>query len=47
MALTYRGAGVDLDDGDRLVELLKPVAAATLRPEVLAGIGEATCEVVS
>ena len=39
MALTYRDAGVDIDEGDRLVELIKPHARATLRPEVLAGIG--------
>jgi phosphoribosylformylglycinamidine cyclo-ligase len=39
MALTYRGAGVDIDEGDRLVELIKPYARPTLRPEVLAGIG--------
>ncbi len=39
MTLTYRGAGVDADEGDRLVERLKPHAARTMRPEVLAGIG--------
>ena len=39
MALTYRDAGVDMDEGDRLVELIKPFARRTLRPEVLAGIG--------
>jgi len=39
MALTYRDAGVDIDEGDRLVELIKPHAKPTLRPEVLAGIG--------
>src|SRR5512138_1514769 len=39
MALTYRDAGVDIDEGDRLVELIKPFAKKTLRPEVLAGIG--------
>ena len=39
MALTYRDAGVDIDEGDRLVELIKPFARRTLRPEVLAGIG--------
>jgi phosphoribosylformylglycinamidine cyclo-ligase len=39
MALTYRDAGVDIDEGDRLVELIKPYARPTLRPEVLAGIG--------
>jgi phosphoribosylformylglycinamidine cyclo-ligase len=39
MALTYRDAGVDMDEGDRLVDLIKPLARPTLRPEVLAGIG--------
>jgi phosphoribosylformylglycinamidine cyclo-ligase len=39
MALTYRDAGVDIDEGDRLVELIKPLARPTMRPEVLAGIG--------
>jgi phosphoribosylformylglycinamidine cyclo-ligase len=39
MALTYRDSGVDIDEGDRLVELIKPLARPTLRPEVLAGIG--------
>ncbi len=39
MTLTYRGAGVDADEGDRLVERIKPLAARTMRPEVLAGIG--------
>jgi len=37
--ITYRDAGVDIDAGDRLVELIKPHARRTLRPEVLAGIG--------
>jgi phosphoribosylformylglycinamidine cyclo-ligase len=37
--LTYRGAGVDIDAGDALVERIKPFAKATMRPEVLAGIG--------
>jgi phosphoribosylformylglycinamidine cyclo-ligase len=39
MSLTYRDAGVDIDEGDRLVDLIKPLAKPTLRPEVLAGIG--------
>jgi len=36
---TYRGAGVDIGEGDRLVELIKPHAARTQRPGLLAGIG--------
>jgi phosphoribosylformylglycinamidine cyclo-ligase len=39
MPITYRDAGVDIDEGDRLVELIKPHARRTMRPEVLAGIG--------
>ena len=37
--LTYRDAGVDIDAGERLVDRIKPLAAATRIPEVLAGIG--------
>ncbi len=36
---TYRSAGVDIGEGDRLVELIKPHAARTQRPGLLAGIG--------
>lgn len=39
MSLTYRGAGVDADEGDKLVERIGPMAKRTLRPEVLSGIG--------
>ena len=39
MATPYRDAGVDIDEGDRLVDLIKPLARPTMRPEVLAGIG--------
>ncbi|HTP29957.1 MAG TPA: phosphoribosylformylglycinamidine cyclo-ligase [Anaeromyxobacteraceae bacterium] len=39
MTITYRDAGVDIEEGDRLVELIKPLAKPTLRPEVMAGIG--------
>jgi phosphoribosylformylglycinamidine cyclo-ligase len=38
-SLSYAGAGVDIDAGDALVERIKPFARATLRPEVLTGIG--------
>src|SRR5581483_8219967 len=37
--LSYRDAGVDIDEGDALVERIKPHARRTARPEVLAGIG--------
>ena len=33
--LTYRDAGVDIDAGDALVERIKPLAARTMRREVL------------
>ncbi len=39
ISLTYRDAGVDIDAGDDLVETIKPIAAATNRPGVLAGVG--------
>ncbi|MFT0533555.1 phosphoribosylformylglycinamidine cyclo-ligase [Castellaniella hirudinis] len=38
-SLTYRDAGVDIDAGDALVDRIKPLAARTLRPGVMAGIG--------
>lgn len=38
-SLSYRGAGVDIDAGDQLVENIKPFAKKTLREGVLAGIG--------
>ena len=38
-ALSYRDAGVDIDAGSRLVERIKPIAARTRRPGILAGIG--------
>lgn len=38
-ALSYRDAGVDIDAGQRLVERIKPIAARTRRPGILAGIG--------
>src|SRR5262245_18855335 len=39
MALTYKDAGVDIDAGNALVDRIKPLAKATMRPEVLGGIG--------
>jgi len=38
-SLSYRDAGVDIDAGDALVEAIKPHAARTRRPGVLAGLG--------
>ncbi|MEY4863306.1 MAG: hypothetical protein RLZ51_1401 [Pseudomonadota bacterium] len=37
--LSYKGAGVDIDAGDALVERIKPLARRTLREGVLTGIG--------
>lgn len=36
---TYAEAGVDIDAGDRAVELIKPKVRATYRPEVVGDIG--------
>ncbi|WP_338115873.1 phosphoribosylformylglycinamidine cyclo-ligase [Thiocystis violacea] len=38
-ALSYRAAGVDIDAGARLVERIKPLAAATRRPGVMDSLG--------
>ncbi len=38
-SLDYRSAGVDIDAGNALVERIKPVAARTRIPGVLAGLG--------
>src|SRR5436189_3580923 len=37
--LTYAQAGVDIDAGNRMVELIKPLVRATRRPGADAGIG--------
>nr|WP_209262329.1 phosphoribosylformylglycinamidine cyclo-ligase [Thiorhodococcus minor] len=37
--MSYRSAGVDIDAGARLVDRIKPLAAATRRPGVLDGLG--------
>jgi phosphoribosylformylglycinamidine cyclo-ligase len=37
--LTYAEAGVDIDAGNALVERIKPAAARTARPGVVAGLG--------
>ncbi len=39
MSLTYKGAGVDIDAGERLVDRIRPLAQRTARPELLAGVG--------
>lgn len=38
-ATAYAAAGVDIEAGDRAVELMKASVAATRRPEVLGGLG--------
>ncbi len=37
--LTYRDAGVDIDAGERLVDRIKPLAAATRTADILGGVG--------
>jgi phosphoribosylformylglycinamidine cyclo-ligase len=46
-SITYKDAGVDIAAGDRLVEHIKPLAKATLRSEIMTGIGGfgALCEI--
>lgn len=39
MPATYKQAGVDIEAGDRVVEAAKRAAQATIRPEVVGGIG--------
>ncbi|HYI01315.1 phosphoribosylformylglycinamidine cyclo-ligase, partial [Hyalangium sp.] len=36
---TYKQSGVDIEAGDAFVERIKPYAARTVRPEVVAGVG--------
>lgn len=37
--MTYRGAGVDIDAGERFVDLIRPLVRKTFRPEVVTDIG--------
>lgn len=37
--LTYKSAGVDIDEGERLVERIRPLVRKTFRPEVMTNIG--------
>ena len=38
-SLSYRDAGVDIEAGNALVDRIKPLAAKTKRPGVMAGLG--------
>ncbi len=38
-SVTYKDAGVDIDAGNRFVQMIKPLVKATSRPEVLTDIG--------
>ncbi|MBI5049366.1 MAG: phosphoribosylformylglycinamidine cyclo-ligase [Nitrospirae bacterium] len=39
MPLTYKKAGVDISKGNKLVDIIKPMARSTFRPEVIQEIG--------
>lgn len=47
MTISYRDAGVNIDNGNLLVEKIKPIAARTHRPEMLGNLGGfgALCEI--
>jgi len=38
-SMTYKDAGVDIDAGNRFVQMIKPLVKATSRPEVLGDLG--------
>lgn len=39
MALTYKKSGVDIDKGNKLVDIIKPLARSTFKPYVMTDIG--------
>ncbi len=39
MSITYKKAGVDIDEADRFVSMISPMVRKTFRKEVLTDIG--------
>jgi len=39
LGITYKKSGVNIDESERLIKLIKPIAKKTARQEVVAGIG--------
>lgn len=39
MALTYKKSGVDIDKGNKLIDIIKPLARSTFKPYVMTDIG--------
>lgn len=37
--LTYKNAGVDIDEGDRFIDIISPIVKKTFRPEVMTDLG--------
>lgn len=39
MSITYKKAGVDIDEADKFVSMISPIVKTTFRKEVLTEIG--------
>ena len=39
MALTYKKSGVDIDKGNKLIDIIKPLARSTFKPHVMSDLG--------